>query len=190
MWLRVVLFGVPTAVAVVLVRKIGTPEDPTGYLTRWLTGSVWAYCSIEMLAAGLVGCAGIVGLELPPLHNNPLRSRSLAEFWARRWNLPVHAMLFEHCFRPVAPRVKPTSALLITFVASAALHFWIIFAACGPVLAASMATFFLAHASLFLVERHVRVRHWHRALQHIWTAVTVLVTLPLLLEPLMRVALG
>ncbi|MEO8901248.1 MAG: hypothetical protein ABI627_06960 [Polyangiaceae bacterium] len=67
------------------------------------------------------------------------------------------------------------------------LHFWLTLAAGGVLLAASMALYFLVQGLLVLFERRLNVATWRRPLQHLWTTSCMLVTLPLLLEPLLAV---
>ena len=189
-WLRVGAFGLPTVITVWLLLRSGTPSSVAGYSVRWLFGALWAYTSIETLAAlALAGCR-LAGVELPKLHDNPILSRTLSEFWGRRWNLSVHYMLLDHCFRPLARRAGLSIALLGTFAASAVLHSWLVLAAGGLLMAASMASFFLLQGVLVIVEQRLGVRYWWRPMQHGWTMGCVLLTLPLLLEPLLKIAFG
>lgn len=70
-------------------------------------------------------CAGFwknFGAETYPLFNNPLRSRSLSEFWGRRWNLAFIEMGNITVFRPLKKRVGHSFALMATFGFSGVLH--------------------------------------------------------------------
>lgn len=186
-WLRFGAFGLATALTTRFLNSAPIPEVPADYIPRWTAGTLWVYCSIETLAAFVAASGNLVGIDPPILHNNPLLSRSLSEFWGRRWNLSIHAMLLEHCFRPASRKLTPLAATSVAFAASAAIHFWITLAACGPTMATSMAMFFLVQAGLMAIERRISVRRWWRALQRIWTVACLLTTLPLLLEPLLQI---
>lgn len=190
-WARVVGFGLLTATTARLLGSSGTdPNAVSDYLTRWLIGAVWAYCGAETLLAVLMASFHLGGVEVPKLHDNPILSRTLREFWGCRWNLVVHRMLVDHCFHPLMRRAGVSGAVLGTFVASAALHFWVTLAAGGFVKALSMATFFLIQAILVVIEQRARVQCWHHALQRVWTVSGVVLALPLLLEPLLSIAFG
>jgi hypothetical protein len=189
-WLRVGAFGLPTAITVWLLLRSGTASGVAGYSVRWMFGALWAYTSIETLAALAVASGRLAGVEFPKLHDNPILSRTLGEFWGQRWNLSVHYMLLDHCFRPLARRAGFSIAILGTFAASAVLHSWLVLAAGGLLMAASMASFFLLQGVLAIVEQRLGVRHWRRPMQHGWTMGCVLLTLPLLLEPLLKIAFG
>lgn len=185
---RLGAFGLLTATAAWLLGYSGTCSNAAGYYSiRWIIGALWAYCSAETLLAFLLACLHLAGIGVPTLHDNPILSRTLREFWGFRWNLVVHRMLQDHCFRPLMRRTTLRMAVLGTFVASAALHFWATLAAAGFSMAISMATFFLIQGVLVLLEQQVRVQCWHHALQRAWTVSCIVLCLPLLLEPLLRI---
>ena len=79
-------------------------------------------------------------------------------------------------------------AVVGTFAASALLHFWFALAAAGLAMALSLAGFFLIQGLLVVVERRIAVRRWPPLAQRAWTAGCVLLPLPLLLEPVLRIA--
>ncbi|MGE5785367.1 MAG: MBOAT family protein, partial [Myxococcales bacterium] len=169
-WARVVGFGLLTAITASLLRRGALYSSAAGDCPiRWFIGAIWAYCSAETLLAVLLASFHLGGVGVPRLHDNPILSRTLREFWGCRWNLVVHRMLLEHCFRPLMRRTNVSGAVLGAFVASAALHFWVTLAAAGFGMAASMATFFLIQAMLVIIEQHARVQRWHPVLQHVWS---------------------
>jgi Membrane bound O-acyl transferase family len=187
-WLRAAAFGALTALFAWLLLSSRVASAGPHSALRWACGVAWAYTSIETATAFARAVAGLFGAELPKLHDDPIRSRTLREFWGQRWNLSVRDMLHEHCFRPLVSRFGVSTALLGTFVASAVLHFWLALAALGLASAASMAGYFLVQGALALLERRLAVRDWREAVQRAWTAICLLVPLPLLLEPLLQVA--
>lgn len=186
-WRRVVGFGVPTAVTTWLLIGLGPPAD-LGRVAWWLLGAVWAYTSIEALTATARAVARLLGFSLPTLHRDPILARSLSEFWGQRWNLCVRSMLHDHCFWPLARRAGVAAAVLGSFAASAALHFWLILPAGGLAMASSMGAYFLLQGLLVLLERRIGVARSCRPLQHAWTVSGVVLPLPLFLEPLLTLA--
>jgi hypothetical protein len=185
-WLRAAAFAVPTVISGALIDRIGVPADAAMRLARWACAAVWAYTSFETLAALARGSYRLAGIDLPPLHDDPILSRTLAEFWGRRWNLVVRQMLHDHCFRPLARRRGVLVAALGTFVASAIVHFWLVLPGAGYKLASMMGAFFLVQGVLVVIERAIGVHRWQRPWQHLWTVSGLLVSLPLFLEPLLR----
>lgn len=103
-WSRAGLFGAATAMTGWVLVHVGAPSGVMDYALRWACGAVWTYASIEMLTAISRATCAVLGVELPRLHDDPILSRTLSEFWGRRWNLSVHCMLHDHCFRPLAQR--------------------------------------------------------------------------------------
>jgi hypothetical protein len=150
-----------------------------------LAGTVAAYCSFEVAESSLRALYAFGGVIIPRTHFDPIVSRSVGEFWGRRWNMIVHEMLRTHCFRPLARRGHLRAGVLAAFAASAALHFWIIFVPLGLRQAASMGGFFLLQGLFMLVERRLAVARWKRPWQHTWTVACVLGTSPLFTEPML-----
>jgi len=62
------------------------------------------------------------GRQAAPLVDRPLTSRTLAEFWGRRWNTAFHRLAESIIFRPVARRHGAVLAMLAVFVASGLVH--------------------------------------------------------------------
>jgi D-alanyl-lipoteichoic acid acyltransferase DltB (MBOAT superfamily) len=86
------------------------------------------------------------------LFRAPLRSGSLTEFWARRWNLAFSEMTSIAVYRPLSPRTGRGPALLAGFLASGLLHEMAISL---PVRAGFglPLLYFAIHGGLVLVER-------------------------------------
>lgn len=62
------------------------------------------------------------GLHASPIMDRPLASRSLGEFWGRRWNRAFSEPAFRLICRPVTRRLGPASGILATFLVSGLLH--------------------------------------------------------------------
>lgn len=58
----------------------------------------------------------------PLLVDHPLRSRSLTEFWGRRWNTAFHYLSEHIVFRPLLRRIGVNAAMLFVFLASGLVH--------------------------------------------------------------------
>jgi hypothetical protein len=95
---------------------------------------------VNPLLAGWIGMAGLMfvlhfgtfhllslgwraaGVNATPVMQNPLRASSLAEFWGRRWNTAFHELANRFAFRPLRSTVGGTSATLLVFLVSGAIH--------------------------------------------------------------------
>ena len=62
------------------------------------------------------------GVAVERLFDRPSASRTLAEFWGRRWNRAFSTVARERVFRPLARRWGPAAASLGTFAFSGLVH--------------------------------------------------------------------
>lgn len=108
---------------------------------------------------------------------NPLASRSLSEFWSRRWNVGFSEMIAVAVHRPVRRVAGETAALFAAFLASGLLHE---LAISVPVHAGyGLPTlYFLLHGALVGVERKAP----HLA-GRAWTIFWLVAPLPVLFHP-------
>ncbi|HEY3120298.1 MAG TPA: MBOAT family protein [Vicinamibacteria bacterium] len=122
-----------------------------------------------------------LGVNVGRLFRAPLRSRSLREFWGRRWNLAFSEMTSAAIFRPLAPRVGAPTALVISFLASGVFHE---LAISVPVRAGygRPLLYFALHGGLVLAERTsvLSPRALPRWAGRAWTAAWLIAPLPLL----------
>lgn len=97
--------------------------------TAWMNGVVSALLLTGfslILHFGLLainaGCWRLFGVNVSCLFKNPARSRSLEEFWSKRWNLAFSEMTSVAVFRPLKNKTGQTTALLGAFAFSGLLH--------------------------------------------------------------------
>ncbi|MCA9213833.1 MAG: membrane bound O-acyl transferase family-domain-containing protein [Planctomycetales bacterium] len=70
----------------------------------------------------LTGCWRILGAECDSVFHAPQKSKSLTEFWGRRWNLAFSEMTTLAVYRPLRGPCGNVFALLMGFVFSGVLH--------------------------------------------------------------------
>ena len=63
-----------------------------------------------------------MGIEAEPIMAKPVLSKSLSEFWGKRWNLGFRQLAHEFVFRPLYKCVGIGAAGLLVFVASGLIH--------------------------------------------------------------------
>jgi hypothetical protein len=63
-----------------------------------------------------------MGIDAQPIMSKPILSRTLSEFWGRRWNLGFRQLAHEFIFRPLHKRIGVAMAGLAVFVASGLIH--------------------------------------------------------------------
>jgi len=181
------LVGLAFAIAAIwLVGKAQSLEGWRHYALRWFAGGFVLAPALFMAVDALRALIGTAfGREFPILSDAPLLSRSVNEFWTKRWNRVVSKILHDRFYKPLA-KYGTTFALFAAFAASAALHAWLIGIPMGAACAASWAAFFLVQPLLILIERRLRVRHWRPALGWLWTMSALGLVSPLFTEPLLR----
>ena len=132
---------------------------------------VLARRTTDPLLAGWIGMTGIVlmlhfGLfdlvsaawrklrvDAPPIMNAPLRSRSVAEFWGRRWNAAFNQLTTSLVFRPIARRTNPAVATLCAFGVSGLVHELVISLPAGGGYGLPTAYFLIQGAALLCERR-------------------------------------
>ncbi|XP_020084917.1 probable long-chain-alcohol O-fatty-acyltransferase 5 [Ananas comosus] len=84
---------------------------------------VHMYLALEIVLAGAAALArGALGMELEPQFDKPYLASSLRDFWGRRWNLMVSAVLRPAVYDPVRRRRGRAAGVLATFLVSGLMH--------------------------------------------------------------------
>jgi len=164
--------------------------EPAGTLCRYAGGLAFAYAGVE----GALGAFELVyracGLRPPLLHQQPILSLSISEFWGKRWNRIVGNWLFSTFYLPLALRRRAWLGALAAFLVSGVLHLYFTWAAIGPVSAGLMAAFFLAQVPLLWLEQRWYQAGWPSPLRRVWTLGWLALTSPLFIDPMLRIIEG
>lgn len=121
-----------------------------------------------------------LGVAAPPLFDDPLASRSVAEFWSVRWNRPFVGMNRLFVTRPLAARFGAGVAAAVAFLVSGVLHELAISYTAGGGWGTPM-LYFVVQAVLYTAEKTVLPDPTDRpVLGRLWTYAAVLAPLPLL----------
>ncbi|XP_072987980.1 probable long-chain-alcohol O-fatty-acyltransferase 5 [Typha latifolia] len=81
------------------------------------------YLALELVLASAKAIAcGVLGMDLEPQFNKPYFSSSLRDFWGRRWNLMVSAVLRPAVYGPVKSRWGTAAGVVATFLVSGLMH--------------------------------------------------------------------
>lgn len=179
------LFAVAVTYASLHVALFVAPLLPPapGWLVHHGAGILVCYFGVEGALRTFEFFERWLGLSPPILHQHPILSLSLAEFWGRRWNRVVGHWLFGALYRPVALRGKPVLAVAAAFVGSAVLHQYFTWAAIGFDWSLIMASFFLLQVPLVLIEAALGQQRWPRPLRRAWTVALLVLSSPLFVAP-------
>lgn len=153
---------------------------------RWFGGALFFYCLADAVEGGVRALYRAAGVAVPRQQVLPIASRSVREFWGKRWNRAVGSWLRTHCFLPFARQGKIRTGLVAAFAASAVFHAYFTLVAVGWAMAGVMLIFFALQGAVVLCEMHMGVSRWQPAPAHAWTVVAVLGCSPLFVEPILR----
>ena len=121
----------------------------------------------------------LAGFDVGPLFDDPLASRSLTEFWSRRWNLAFVEMDRLLFLPPLHRLLGRRLAVPGVFLASGVMHELAISYPAGAGWGGPLA-YFALHAVLVPLERVLRPGHWPALAARAWTWLWLLGPLPLL----------
>jgi hypothetical protein len=64
----------------------------------------------------------LVGIDAEPIMSKPILSKSLSEFWGKRWNLGFRQLAYDFLFRPLHKHIGVAASSFLVFVASGLIH--------------------------------------------------------------------
>ena len=181
---RIVLQTLFSVAAIALWSALAELPTAPRIVIRLLIAAVLILLVAELHTNLVQLAAAACGMRVASPHDRPYRSRSLVDFWSRRWNRTAGHWFRRHVFVPL--RGKSTiPALFSLFTLSAAMHVYLIASVVPARWMLMCALFFLVQPVLMLTERRLRVGRWPAVAGRLWT-----VTLLVALLPLLLVALG
>ncbi|XP_010906443.1 probable long-chain-alcohol O-fatty-acyltransferase 5 [Elaeis guineensis] len=105
---------------------------------------------------------GLLGLELEPHFNNPCGASSLQDFWGRRWNLMVSAILRPSVYDPVRARWGRDAGILATFLVSGLMHELMFYYLTLALPTGEVTAFFVLQGLFTVAEKEARKAGWWR----------------------------
>jgi hypothetical protein len=113
-----------------------------------------------------------VGVDAEPLFRAPFASKTLAEFWSRRWNIGFSEMTSLAVYLPLRRKLGAPLAVMVSFGCSGVLHEIAISLPVNAGFGLPLLYFLIQGASM-LAQRHV-------GRSRLWTLATLILPLPLL----------
>lgn len=141
--LRLVRGLVEIALGLLLAR--GAFALALGETSFWLDHCVKllaAYPVLDGACIALVSLMRVLGGRARDIYRDPIAARTPADFW-RRYNRVYGEFLKEDVYRPLAARLHPAAAGLLTFLASGIMHEYVFGVAIGRVQGYQLAFFLL-----------------------------------------------
>jgi alginate O-acetyltransferase complex protein AlgI len=123
-----------------------------------------------------------LGVDVRELFRAPYKSKSLREFWGKRWNLAFSEMTAIIAYKPLKGKIGNQTALILAFLFSGLLHE---IAISLPVLAGfglPMLYFFLQSIAMQMEDKVQAVKYLlkHPVFCHLWTMCWLVIPMPLL----------
>jgi Membrane bound O-acyl transferase family len=115
--------GVKTALGAALLWTVarGVPEQD-----QLLRGWIGLFGLIFLLHFGSFHLIALfwqsVGIDAEPIMSKPILSKTLSEFWGKRWNLGFRQLAHDLIFRPLHKHTGVAAAGLVVFIASGLIH--------------------------------------------------------------------
>ncbi|CAN6247932.1 unnamed protein product [Urochloa humidicola] len=114
---------------------------------------VHIYCFFDLLLPCIAAVGGALGMEMEPQFDRPYLASSLRDFWGRRWNLVVSAILRPSVYGPVRARAGTAAAAMATFLVSGLMHEAMVYYITLRSPTGEMAAFFLLHGACCVAEQ-------------------------------------
>lgn len=119
-WLAAII---KTTIGACLLWQVVPAIDPQAWLIRGWFGMIGIILMLHFGSFHLLALLlQLFGYRARPNMNAPLKARSLADFWGRRWNTGFNTLADEYGFRLLKPWVGAHAAFLIVFFASGVIH--------------------------------------------------------------------
>lgn len=174
-------------IATCLLALAGIAGTSSMGLTRLALGTLAFYAAMELLSDLTCFIGLVFGLEIPPNQLLPIRSRSLQEFWGRRWNRYVAGWLRRMAFQPLARRRHSALGISCAFLLSAAIHAWQASVALDWQSTLLLSLYFPLQGACTLIELRLHIARWPPAMAHAWTLAILLLPSPLVTDPFLRI---
>jgi len=126
-----------------------------------------------------------LGVNVSELFKSPFRSKSLKEFWGKRWNIAFSEMTALIAYRPLKTKIGVQKAVIVSFLLSGLLHEIAISLPARAGYGLPL-TYFGIHAFAMhletkspLIQKVIK----HRFLSHVWVLTLLVLPMPLLFHP-------
>ncbi|TVU13324.1 hypothetical protein EJB05_40372, partial [Eragrostis curvula] len=150
--------AVKLAVIATLIKVYQFKHQLHLYMCLILYG-IHIYCFLDLLLPFIAAIGRALGMEMEPQFDRPYLATSLRDFWGRRWNLMVSAILRPSVYGPVRARAGKAAAALATFLVSGLMHEVMVYYSSLEPPTGEMLAFFFLHGVSCVVEE-LCVRRW------------------------------
>jgi len=124
----------------------------------------------------------MLGVDVRELFRAPYKSKSLKEFWGKRWNMAFSEMTAIIAYKPLKNKLGPRWAMVASFLLSGLLHEIAISFPVKSGYGLPMLYFTIHGALMYLEESSDFVKKItsHKIISHLWVMAWLIVPMPLL----------
>jgi hypothetical protein len=122
------------------------------------------------------------GVDVAELFRAPYRSKSLKEFWGKRWNVAFSEMTALIAYRPLKTKIGVEQAVVVSFLLSGLLHEIAISLPVHDGYGLPM-IYFVIHAFAMQLESKLKLLQKitvHKIYSHVWVMTVIILPMPLL----------
>ncbi|CAD6264102.1 unnamed protein product [Miscanthus lutarioriparius] len=149
--LSIVSCSVKVAVIAALLRVYHF-KDQLNFYARLALYGIHMYCFADLLLPCIAAAGGVLGMDLEPQFDRPYLASSLRDFWSRRWNLMVPAILRPSVYDPVRARTGRAAGVMAAFLVSGLMHEVLVYYITLRSPTGEMTAFFLLHGASCVAE--------------------------------------
>lgn len=126
-----------------------------------------------------------LGVNVSELFRSPFKSKSLKEFWGKRWNIAFSEMTALIAYRPLKTKIGVEKALIASFLLSGLLHEIAISLPVRTGYGLPMIYFGIHAIAMQLEAKSTFIKRitQHKFLSHIWVMTLLILPMPLLFHP-------
>ncbi|TVU13304.1 hypothetical protein EJB05_40352, partial [Eragrostis curvula] len=143
--------AVKLAILVALLKAYQFKDQLHLYVRLALYG-IHIYCFYDFMLPCIAAAGGALGMEMEPPFDQPYLASSLRDFWGRRWNLIVSAILRPSVYEPVRARAGKAAGAFATFLVSGLMHEAMVYYITHEAPTGEMLAFFLLHGVSCVAE--------------------------------------
>ncbi|KAF0893589.1 hypothetical protein E2562_027315 [Oryza meyeriana var. granulata] len=167
------------AVIAAILHLYGSKIQLLHRYVRLVLYGIHIYCFLDLLLPCIAAAGAALGMEMEPPFDRPYLASSLRDFWGRRWNLVVSAILRPSVYDPVSARAGKEAGVLAAFLVSGLMHEAMVYYVTLRPPTGEMAAFFLLHGACCVAEewcaRRWAARGWPRTPRPLATLLVVVV---------------
>lgn len=189
-FIQLVVKGVSRIVIGFFLLYLSTILEQYPLLARFFLPQLLLFVGISLiLHFGILNLSTAVwralGVNVTELFKSPFRSKSLKEFWGKRWNIAFSEMTALIAYRPLKRKIGVEKAVIVSFLLSGLLHEIAISLPARAGYGLPLIYFGIHALAMHLEAKSPLIQKItrHKLLSHVWVMTLLVLPMPLLFHP-------